>query len=156
MKKGKQIKFMISSNDYEEVYEILSQMDKMTVMKIPIDILNDINEKRNKNYVSNIDKNDLFNFNNISENAKNILAWLDVNYWIDIEKREKLKRKALLIAKEEEKLKQKKYSYNVFDKSRGKIKDNNGNGDYTSLCISKKNFFQKIISKLKIFKCLHK
>ena len=148
---------MISSNDYEEVYEILSQMDKMTVMKIPIDILNNINEKRNKNYVSNIDKNDLFNFNNISENAKNILAWLDVNYWIDIERREKLKKKALLIVNEEEKLKQEKYSYNVFEKSKEKIRDNNRNDDYTSLCISKKkNFFQKIIIKLKNFKYLHK
>lgn len=52
---------MISAEDYEEIYEILSCMDKMVVMKIPIEILNIINVKRNKEYVSKIDKNDLFN-----------------------------------------------------------------------------------------------
>lgn len=54
-------KKMISAEDYEEIYEILSCMDKMVVMKIPIEILNIINVKRNKEYVSKIDKNDLFN-----------------------------------------------------------------------------------------------
>lgn len=37
---------MISPEDYEEVYEILSYMDKIIVMKIPIEILNIINKKK--------------------------------------------------------------------------------------------------------------
>ena len=40
---------MINSNTYSEVYEILSYMDKSIVMKIPIEILENIKEKRNKN-----------------------------------------------------------------------------------------------------------
>ena len=33
---------MISGETYEELYEILGQMDKKTVMQIPEDILNNI------------------------------------------------------------------------------------------------------------------
>ena len=42
---------MISGETYEELYEILGQMDKVTVMKIPDDILNNINSKRNKDFI---------------------------------------------------------------------------------------------------------
>lgn len=143
---------MINSNDYEEVYEILSQMDKLTVMKIPIDILNNINEKRNKDYVSNIDKNDLFNFDNISENTKNILAWIDVNYWIDIEKKKKLIKKVLLENEEKEKLKQEKYGSNVFEDNKEEIKENKVNTNNKLLSKSKnETFLQKIIRKIREF-----
>ena len=33
---------MISNKSYKELYEILSYMDKMTVMKIPMNVLIDI------------------------------------------------------------------------------------------------------------------
>ena len=42
-------------------------------------------------YTSKIDKDDLFNLNNISKDTVNVLAWLDVNYWISNEKKENLK-----------------------------------------------------------------
>lgn len=50
---------MISSNTYEELYEILSYMDKVTVMKIPENILINIKNKRNINFKTKIDKNDI-------------------------------------------------------------------------------------------------
>ena len=56
---------MISADTYEELYEILSLMDKVTVMKVPIDILNTIKEQRNPEYQTNIDKTDIFNENKI-------------------------------------------------------------------------------------------
>lgn len=37
---------MISSSTYKEIYEILSYMDKLTVMKIPIEILQNIKVKK--------------------------------------------------------------------------------------------------------------
>ena len=37
---------MITSKTYKEVYEILSYMDKVTVMKIPMDILQTIKKKK--------------------------------------------------------------------------------------------------------------
>lgn len=81
---------MINADTYSEVYEILSYMNKSIVMKVPVEILEVIKENRNMEYVSKIDKADLFNLNNISKDTINVLAWLDVNYWIDKEKREKI------------------------------------------------------------------
>ena len=49
---------MVSSNTYEEIYEILSYMNKSTVMKVPENILKNISEKRNKRC------NCLFSFGN--------------------------------------------------------------------------------------------
>lgn len=82
---------MINADTYSEVYEILSYMNKSIVMKVPVEILEVIKENRNLDYVSKIDKEDLFNLNNISKDTINVLAWLDVNYWIDKEKKEKIK-----------------------------------------------------------------
>ena len=86
---------MISENVYAEVFEILSYMNKSVVMKIPMEILESINKKRNRNYISKIDKNDIFNTNNINYDTVKVLAWLDVNYWMNNDKKEKLKEKAI-------------------------------------------------------------
>lgn len=140
---------MINANDYEEVYEILSKMDKSIVMKIPIEVLNNILEKRNKNYISKIDKNDIFNLDNMSENTKNILAWIDVNYWIDEEKKNILKKKILLKNIEEEKLKKEKYDSDIF-----KNKKNKKNIKNKLIAIkNEKTLFQNIIKNIKIFFC---
>lgn len=82
---------MINADTYSEVYEILSCMNKSIVMKVPIEILQCIKENRNTDYISKINREDLFNLNNISRDTINILAWLDVNYWISDEKKEKIK-----------------------------------------------------------------
>ena len=137
---------MINANDYEEVYEILSKMDKSIVMKIPIEVLNNILEKRNKNYISKIDKNDIFNLDNMSENTKNILAWIDVNYWIDEEKKNILKKKILLKNVEEEKLKKEKYDSDIF-KNKKNIKNK------LIAIKNEKTLFQNIIKNIKIFFC---
>ena len=65
-------------------------------MKIPISILKNIEERRNKDYKSKIVKEDLFNFNNISSQTVKVLAWLDINYWMNDEKKKKLNKKAKL------------------------------------------------------------
>ena len=82
---------MINADTYSEVYEILSCMDKSIVMKVPFEVLLVIKENRNMDYTSKINKDDLFNLNNISKDTINVLAWLDVNYWISNEKKENLK-----------------------------------------------------------------
>lgn len=84
---------MINSNTYSEVYEILSYMDKSIVMKIPIEILENIKEKRNKKYVSNIDPYDLFNPQNVNGQTIEVLSCLDINFWMDHEKKKRLKEK---------------------------------------------------------------
>lgn len=64
---------MISSNTYEEVYEVLSYMDKITVMKIPDFILKKIKDNRNVDYKTKINKNDIFNEQNLFKNKQPIV-----------------------------------------------------------------------------------
>lgn len=73
---------------YTEVFEILSYMNKETVKKIPVQILEYIKNNRNENYISKIDKNDIFNKNNIVKETQVILAYLDLKYFCSEESRE--------------------------------------------------------------------
>jgi hypothetical protein len=72
---------MINSNECEEIFEFLRYMNKSEVMKIPIEILSFIKNNRNKNFKTNINKNDLFNLNNLTENALDFLVYIDNVYW---------------------------------------------------------------------------
>ena len=78
---------------YTEVFEILGYMNRKMVKKIPIEIINMFKEKRIKNYMSRIDRNDYFNKNNISQKTLEILLWLDMEYWATDEKRKILIKK---------------------------------------------------------------
>lgn len=84
---------MISSNTYSEVFEILSLMDKKVVMKIPEKILMNIKSRRNINYKLNLTPDNLFSNSIVSKEALEIIACLDVNYWMDKEKNEELRKK---------------------------------------------------------------
>ncbi len=72
---------MISSNTYKEVYEILSYMNKITVMKIPTEILQTIKKKKNNNYITKIDKRDIFNENNVNRETIDLLCYFYKHYW---------------------------------------------------------------------------
>lgn len=72
---------MVSSNTYKELYEILSYMDKITVMKIPMDILQNIKNRKNNNYKTKIDKNDIFNENNVNRETIDLLCYFYMHYW---------------------------------------------------------------------------
>ena len=133
---------MINADTYSEVYEILSYMNKSIVMKIPFEILQVIKENRNMNYVSKINKEDIFNLNNISKDTINVIAWLDVNYWMSSEKKEKLKlslKNDLNISKVEEisKFESKKEKNNKIVTDKNQVK------------IYKESIIDKIIKKIK-------
>lgn len=113
---------MSFENICEELYEILFCMDKATVMKIPESYLNQIIKNRNKNFKTKIDKNDLFNENNISKEAMDLLCWFDYNYWADSKRKQKINdlRKKFLI--EEEEKKRKKYNpCNIFNNKKTSV-----------------------------------
>ena len=78
-----------SKSAYTEVFEILKNMDRKLVMKIPIEIVKVIKDNRDLEHKVKIDKNDIFNKKNISKKALNILGWLQINYLT--EKDEKIK-----------------------------------------------------------------
>ena len=97
---------MISGNTYEELYEILGYMDKLTVMKIPEELLNVISQRRNIKYQTKIDKNDIFNKQNVSDETLDLLCYIDYNYWMDEDKKNEINK----ILKE--KVEEKKERYN--------------------------------------------
>ncbi len=135
---------MISGNTYEEVYEILSYMDKMTVMKIPENILNHIKEHRNTEFKTRVNKNDIFNQKNVSKDAIDILCWLDFNYWMNNSQKDEIKKwnyqKKLL----EEEKKQKTYNYNKVFKKVDNIQ--NILTEEKSLILKKEHWYHKILN----------
>ena len=145
---------MIDPNIYSEVYEILSYMDKKTVMKIPVEILEIIKNKRNLEYVSRINPQDIFNPNNVNEKTLEFLACLDVNYWMDINKKNNLELKYRKKIQSEELDKKKNYyNYELFNK---KFESNlqNRNSEQSqdnSLVKYKDSLFTKIYNKFKKF-----
>ena len=72
---------MITSETYKELYEILSYMDKVTVMKIPIEILQTIKNKKDNKYITKIDKKDIFNEQNINRETIDLLCYFYKHYW---------------------------------------------------------------------------
>ena len=136
-----------------EVFEILSYMNRETVMKIPFEILSIIKENRNINYVSKIDKNDMFNPNNLSEDAISILSWLDLEYLASNEsKEEKLK-----IYQENEELYQQKLKekYNAdkifknYEQYDYKLNDEMCNEQNNKMSKYKNNIFFRIYKKIR-------
>ena len=102
-----------------EVSDVLKYMNKMSVMKIPIEILEYINKNKDKEFISKIDKNDIFNKNNISKDALKILAWLDLNYLASEEnKKIKLEIYKKNEIKKQELLKEKYKENDLFGKNR--------------------------------------
>lgn len=143
---------MISANTYEELYEILSLMDKKTVMKVPIDILNTIKEQRNPEYQTRIDKNDIFNENNVNKETIDLLCYLDYHYWMDENKKAEvdLIRKQRL--QEEENKKRAQYNPNDIFK---KVEKEELVENMTSTSL--KEYKESIFARFRnfIFKILH-
>lgn len=76
---------------YAEVMQVLKYFDRNQVMKVPIEIVEYFKENQDKNYISKIDKEDIFNKNNISREALAILAYLNLTYWANEEEKKELK-----------------------------------------------------------------
>ena len=72
---------MITSKTYKELYEILSYMDKVTVMKIPIEILQTIKKKKDNKYITKIDKKDIFNEKNVNRETIDLLCYFYKHSW---------------------------------------------------------------------------
>lgn len=79
---------------YAEIYEILKNIDKKKVMKIPIDIINTIKEERNKNIEFNIDWSESKITNtDFSGDTINILGYFNYHYWTESNDEKKKLRK---------------------------------------------------------------
>lgn len=82
----------MEKSTYSEVWNILQQIDKNEIQKIPRDILENINSRRDKEYKCNINLDIPLENQNISEEVTNILCYLNLNYWSTIEEKNQLKQ----------------------------------------------------------------
>lgn len=135
---------------YSEVFEILKYMDKELVSKIPIELLNNFKNNRIRNYKVKIDKNDIFNRKNISRQTLSILGYLNLNYWVDENKKSELKS---LYRKNEyeysENLKN-KYPIDVFKNNQTTINKNDNSIEKKALIEYKQNnLFAKFIEMIR-------
>lgn len=112
-----------------EAFEILSYMDKKSVMKIPEYILTKMKENRDLSYITKIDKNDIFNVDNISKNTVRILCWLDTEY---------LRIKELAVPDKD-----------IFEDKKQKKIENKQQENTQMIKYKKENIFEKILNKIK-------
>ena len=117
-------------------------MDKVTVMKIPEKILSNIINQRNSEFKTSIDKYDLFNENNISRDAMDILCWITYNYWMNDSEKCDIDK----INIEYEEAKELKYDpNNIFKNKQPKYKEENKE----LVVVEEKTFWKRIIDKIK-------
>lgn len=142
---------MISADTYEELYEILSLMDKTTVMKIPIDILNSIKEQRNPEHKTRIDKKDIFNENNVNKETIDLLCYLDYHYWMSEDKKAEVDKIKRIKYQDEEEEKREKFNPDNLFKTQNIL--NNENEDKQLIAVEKKGLILRLWEKFKkIFK----
>lgn len=133
------------SEMYTEVFELLSYMDKTIVMKIPVEILEYIKQNRDSNYKVRIDKEDIFNPNNLDKTTISFITALTIKYIAD----DKEKQMIIDACKENdlkaEKVKKEQYDVNVFKKEKVEMLEKNVNKtEGMGLEVKKHSIFEKI------------
>lgn len=131
---------------YEELYEVLSNMDKVTVMKIPEEILNKIITQRNASFKTSVDEEDLFNEDNISKDAMDLLCWIDYNYWASPERKKEVDdiRKKELLVKDEN-----FDAHSIFEKNDIQLSNVESTNNTSQAIIEKKeNIFISIVKSI--------
>jgi len=127
---------------YTEVFEVLNLLGNEYIQKIPTKLYNHIDNNRDKKSIIeyNINKNILEQ--DIGEDARDMIAYLNLQYWCTEDEKQKLLKKY----KEnddlyEEKLRE-KYNIDIFADKKYK------NNENVQLIEYKENIFQKILNKI--------
>lgn len=128
---------------YSEIWDILNQIDEDNRKKIPKKIINNIDNKRDKNFKSNITLTRPLINQKISEKAKSFLCYLNMEYWSDETEKEKLKK--IYMHNQEEYYKSVDID-KVFESRKEKLKQNN-----SILVINddKEKWYKLILNKIK-------
>lgn len=134
-----------------EVLDILKHMDKIYTEKISDKFKRLLEENQEEGYVSNLDYNKKLEEMNLSENTKNLLGVIYLNFWCDDDEAQKFKN----ILKENQKKFDKK-STAVFKYNDSKSIINKNEEDISNEMIIKESsenisIFKKIINFIKSF-----
>lgn len=138
--------------EYNEVVEILNHVPKVDYYKVPKNMINMFKANTEPNYFFKFDTKKTLNEQNVSKDAKTIIAILYRDYWATEEQREKIIAKENYDKQKIEMEKQEKYGFNLKDKKQ-KIKENNiQESDIIENNILKNNMYMTKVKEEKWYK----
>lgn len=138
----------IYANAYQEVLEVLKYTKKEDLVKIPKFKIDMYKKYMNKNNGFKIDKTKSLEEQNISNEAKAILANLYKDYWATDYERQRIE------AKEQydlEQIAKEKYSTDYLFKKREIKSETVSNNENSMIVIQKEKWYRKIINSIKNF-----
>lgn len=132
---------------YTELYEILKNISENDLNKIPKEVFNMLERKRDKEYNFKLEENIEFENQKLLRETKILLAILYRDYWATKEEKEKIiqKWKNDIIKSEEEK---KKIYNEIFENKKERILEQK-NDNNLPVEVKKEKLFKKIISFIK-------
>lgn len=132
---------------YTELYEILKNISENDLNKIPKEVFNMLERKRDKEYNFKLEENIEFENQKLLRETKILLAILYRDYWATKEEKEKIiqKWKNDIIKSEEEK---KKIYNEIFENKKERILEQK-NDNNLPVEVEKEKLFKKIISFIK-------
>ena len=132
-------------NEYNEVVEILRYIPREDFNKIPKDMLKMFNENRNPNYSFKYNPSKTLKDQNVSKEARLIIAVLFKNYWATEKQRMKIINKQEYDLEKLENEKREIYNPDsIFKNKDNSENDYQGNEKETALVEYKENFFTKL------------
>lgn len=141
------------TESYSEVFEILKILDKNIVMKIPINLLENLKNNKSKEYIPNISKTIPLDKQKLKQKTLNLLAYLNLNYWASPEEKKELLEIYNNNEKRIEKSKEIKYSLdNLFKNTTNEnIEEIENTLEQSVTEYKKENIWTKFINKIKNF-----
>ena len=138
---------------YKEVLEILKYMPIDDVKKIPKELIDTFEYKKDSNYKFIIDENQDFSKLKILDETEAIMVNIFEDYWATPEQKAKIRAKQQYYMKIIEEEKKKKYNVNIFKKEdikkQDKVNENITNDDNLPMKVKKERFYEKIIKFFK-------
>ena len=139
---------MDNSFAYSEVLEVLDNMDKKYVNKIPKKLIDYFNDNSSDNYIKHIDPNVDLKEQELSKKTLDILALINLKYWT---KNEEHRKRLIKQYSDNEKILQEERAikYNTEDLFKNKNIKQFDNPNNVALIERKESFITKIINKFK-------
>lgn len=139
---------------FKEVCEILKNMNREDVEKIPNSYINMIKNNMDDNYEFILDNNTEFEKQELLKETKVILADIYLNYWADDEQKIRIKQKFKYDIMREEEKKIKNIYTDEFSNKNQKLDSeektrNEINSDIQMVECKKENIFTKFLNKIK-------
>lgn len=141
-----------NSKAYSEVYQIVNMMEKIYLDKIPKNVLDFLDEARDKEYQPIIEINKPLNEQKLQRYTMVLLAILDLNYWCDSEEEKQelldmFNRNTEIKIKQQKELEIKYNPDNLFKKKQtiSKIEENE---ELSMIEYKEPNIIKRILDKI--------